>query len=1675
MPSRDSCKDPKFMLEYKDLQKNQSRMAIFKRKNKTIPKEDPASGIERAQINVAENSKEYQRHISEKMTEKVRELLNGNPKAQSLIDLIEAKKEKGELNRSQLEQMDKALNSLNEITEKRKNKELSEDDYVKLLDSFTTKYADLILDQNEINLLQKQVEDRLDALEKNMKRISEAHETRNLSELEKLSLAFVRKETNGEAIKVEAKKLKEGAVYKVDFHDTDGNLNLYAHQNVRLGHIMTATGLTKVQVKRVNGFEGYAYLWPDGKTYTNPPWEKNKGNYIPIVSGDTFTVLKDSYKNTQNAAEENGVEKIIYENEIAARNAERKFETMKRNNESSALKEAEEILHGSYKVDIPLDVAKMKGADLETDLLAMDMGDYVVEICEQLADLEKSIASDKNGTALFIEIMERGNRKKISLKEITQVILGMNGKTFIEKYKEIKNETENLKKLEASIISAKAENKDMTADEFFSKEVAQLMNDNEQRKVLYKYENEIRKMFTESESGVIHRTPKIHTLFAEQSMNEKFLLGAHRLLKVVPLMKSANYVDTKIDRGIAKSDDLSQIAEPAIAAIFPPEQNAPLSRAGLWKNITRRVGKNASMGNMGEYIKYDEGQSYEQLFTSLYAYNQIRSKVTRIENGMEVVDLNKLAQELEKYRQQGYLLMNRKMQTNRRQSKDRIIYPNETINVESLKNMQELSPLTIQLIQHGMMIEQMKEYSKLKEKVINSFPKDIAAPLEAMNGRYEFSAEELQEIGENIKNAQIAMLHFTKNEVQHRNAKGRTPKNDKRRREVNGRDVNIGASKSFTIFEKDGNSINLSMGFNYNNRGDKAIPNSFEENFSFHLGPSYQKKFGTEERNEISAGVGFAGPFPGEMTWGSAGSLSIKHNWGEYQTWSSGIQMSIGAQTSAEHGFMENLALIHAGVNLIDINQENVVAQRASELYTESKVEIDRQLKIIDQRFDEISGDLDQLNARQKAQLKESLKEYFKRQMSFEALDDLSTLRFDKIGVEAIAFPPYFMLRIGVAIKGKTQMIYVKPDHFDTTEFADRDLAEKARQSGAEGYKVITVSGDLNITNQGERVYRRKGAETFDPYNDLEAASDYFMNKLGVKIERIENAGEFKLLPLQVDGLVEVYGDKNAGIYAYPGQDGEFYFSMPAGKSLAIQRHTHATPLPNGGVQEVTRIYITDNPNKNPEQIRHSNEKHVEAYVSQREGGRNSKAEMRLHMLAEEVIKNDQNILEWNYADVQKAQEKLDSVLGSRASGSIDSARFKEMENFVKNNSLRIKNAISIQKASLGANNEEYAKALLDTAKPLMEEFGIDEKNPIEVTAFLQLLLIEDRSDAPENPMAFIEHITNWNRASIEQSLKKAGVENYETIAGKISSYYGLKMRHALANGDFHLPESSVEQSTLVHTHIGGLPQGNVMEFLNGLQDSVNLEGAMTLTPDVMKANFKMTDQEVYDFLKALEGQMAPFDLDNPRLAFQNPIALQILESGAMIFGPKYAEALAEIGKEKITDKTSLSDEQIKAYTAFEDVMNQLGNQSGSGIRIASYGGRRIYIKVRMQVGYIHKCRNFTSTYKAERLSGFSGATTRSMDSVSANAAAKMYGAEAVGGIRNADRIHNQNQSEPVPEEETPPEDESSKSGQNALGENRSEITDGNFDGTGGSQNGANGTNSGNSGIFGRRRGGRRN
>lgn len=1598
----------------------------------TLDEAEARRAAEAAEQKEAEAAK--QRELAEKMTSTVAEKMAevGEMNVAELTRRIEAKRDSGELNEEQLTNLDEALLELGAIHAKRENKEISEDAYRDLMEAFTGSHLDLILTSTEVEQLRGMVDERLQAHEANLDRVKEAQKVRSVSEIEKLALAFVKEEGTEDHINVDANQLDAGSSYVVDFHDIDGTVNRYAHQNVTLGHILAGTGLRHVEVDKANGVSVDAYLWPDGKTYTNAPWEKDKGHYVGIVSGDKFTVLADSYAPAPKV--DDGRDALAQAQQKEATAEARQFNVEVAHDDRITLEEAERVLDGSTKADIPADVARMKGADLEASLRAMDMGDYVIKICEKFAGMPGSIASKESGTSLFIDIMEHGNRRKMALNEVTKAVFGVNGEAFMKEYQTIKQEAETLRWLEFYMAQEKTADPTMTSETFFAKAKAAQGKD-EDRNIMDKYAGEISEMFTKYEPGKtadsITRPAEVQRVMSTRSLHKEFILNTHRLLKAVPLIKAPDYVATGVDRSFPKSPELTNVAEPALSVIFPPNQGAPLTRAGLWKNLTRRVGDEANMGNMGERTKYDEAREYEKLFTSLYAYNEIRAKVTRIEDGQEVVDLPLLASTLEMYRQQGQILMQKDLQDQRRETGQRIMFADEPITVETLSNMKGLSQNTLELIQHGMMVEHMKEFAKLKEAVIQSYPEDVQQKLDALSSQYELTPQELQEIGDNIRVAQVTMLHFTHSEMRHLNAEGNLPEKSKGGRPVNPKEMNLGATQTFTIFDHGTNKITLSMGLNYNAQWDEVIPNSFEENFSIHLGPSYTKTVGKGERNHLTVSAGAAGPFPGKETWGAGGSLSYRHDWGEFKTWSSGLSLGVGAQIEPGTPFLESLALVHAGVTIVDINQSARVVKKASEAFAENKEYYKQQLSLLDAKFDEKLGTIDQLSPQQLKLVKAQLMDYFKQEIVFNTIDDMNTIQFDKIGIDVIAHPPYLLLRLGIAIKGKTQMVFIKPDHLDFDQLASDSVVQQAFAAGGEGVKVIDVSAKLLMNKDGERSYAR---EAFDPFSELDAANQSFMENQRVKIERTPNASEFRLLPLQVDGLVEVYPDANEGIMAYPGTNGEIYFSIPAGTDLAIHRHTHSMPLPDGGVQEVTRIYLTDNPSKSLDQISKSKTHHVEAYMSQRPGGRNSRATDKQHILAEEVVTNyEAEIMEGNYEQTMEAQAALDAALGAyEGRVGISRERFEAMKSVVEGANIKID-------ARLQDNNEAYSKALIEAARPLMAQLNINESNSAEMTALIQLVLIKDRSNAPTDPERFIKHIERWNQPSIERSLVNANVDPAMagTMSRKISSFYAISMLEAIKRGDMKMPESPVELNTMVQTHIGRMPSGNVMEFMNGQQDSVQLEGAMVMDDALLAYNLKMTPEEIGELKRALSEQMAPVNYDNPDLLMQHPIALQILADGAVLLGPDNAKALAEISD--LQSSAGLEGKQKEAYDAFVSLMKALATP-GPGLKTAEFGGRTINIRVEMQIGFINKCRNFTTTYKAERIRATGGQAVRTTERVGAEAAVNFYGAEAAVGMSVQERQHERPER---PEQEADEEAESDQEHSDDEESTMEEIYDG--------------------------------
>jgi len=1568
---------------------------------------------------------EKQAELFDKMTDKLtaqKEKIGGL-NHDKVLERLEKNRDSGELTAEQLTNLDDALLELAAIHEKQG--ELTSEDYGELIRAFNMKHVDIIMTPEETAMLRKMVEERLDYYDGQEAKIDEAHETRDLSELEELALAFVTN-ASGDNPEVGGDRLRPGAEYTVDFHDETGKLNRFAHNNVTLGHILSGTGLVKVEVEKKNGWKGEAYLHPNGKAYTNAPWETSRGNYVGIVSGDKFTVLADSY-----AAKSEGVD---VEDEVAVQKAaeasrERSnYEVQERHIDRVTLEEAERQLESGYKVDIPEDVKVLRGADLEAKLISLDMGDYVVKLCEEFAGLPKSIAQGKTGTRLFIDIMEHGNRSKISLNEITQAVLGENSREFVERYEANKKEAEVVRWTEHFMVQEKTENPDMTAKEFRQKAKDAMAKD-EDKIILNKYTGAVLDMFDAYEVGqdsTSARTEQVTELFRTRRQNKEFMLRAHRLLQAVPQMKNREYAATGVDRSIEKSEDL-QGTEVLLEELFPSDE-LPAVKQGLISSLARRHGETASMGNVGERTSYDESKNYERLFTGLYANNHIRSEVVYIEDGVEHVDQEKLVDLLNMYRVQGRLIADQNAEKARREGRRAMTAEGTEITVENLADYAKWSPGTMALIRYGMQVEQMKEYGKLKEAVIETYPADIANALRAMEGKYDFTPDELQEIGNNIKTAQSTLLHATYSEVQHLNAEGDPAKRMRDGRPVNPVELNLGATHSFTVYEgPNSGTISMNMGFNMQRTGDKITPKSFDTNFGFQLGPSYNKSFGAEGRNSVGVSMGVAG-MPAEEFWGAGGSLTLRHNWGEYQTWASGVNVGVGAQLGGNRTFMETLSLINLGVTLVDINHENVIEKRASRSYEQQKEFIKGQMDYVEEAFDGSIDSIDGMSPDQIAQLKEQLLSYYEKQIVYDEIDDLSTIQFNDIGVQWIPYPPHFMPKIGIAIKGKTKTIYVKSKNFDVSEHANQALAAE----GGSDMMIFDVSGDLMFNEQGAVSYERSSDKAYNLYKNLEAAQEYYLEEMGLLIERVGESGQFRLVPVQADGIVEVYADAGEGISAKTSTKGEVLFSIPELTDLAIQKHTHVMPLPDGGVQEITKIYLTDNPRKNPEQVQRSQATHLEGYVSHRDAGRNSVFEDVRHIGDNEVIRSGEVGPEnFDDADVLAAQAKVDEAFATAERAGISPARYKEMKEAVIAAKPRIN-------ARMQGSPEAYRRALLDATKPLADQLGVTGN--AEMTALIQLVLIEDRSVAPTDPEAFINHIVAWNQPSITASLKENGIDDpalANTLSAKISTAYANKMLIALKqNGNDHLPSTPVEMSAFVQTHIGGLPQGNVMEFLNGAADQVTIEGALQIEESVLKDHFGIEGEEAKALIKAFTEQMAPLDLNNMESLLQHPIGLQLLQNAAAIFGPEMATALAA------KDPAALEE--------FKKVMEGLTAEPGPGLKTLEYKGREIKVFIDMKMGYLYKCRNFTTTYKASMPEVMGAGKVRTIDFVEGDAAVNLAGVGVVGGVEVKKVPHERT----PPGTEEPPPPEGQKDPEVQLGDDRDDIPG---SGTGGSTGGASG------------------
>ena len=1367
-----------------------------------------------------------------------------------------------------------------------------------------------------------------------------------------------------------------GREYTVNFgigeENVDQDKARAAQAAVRLDHMfpLDRTGVTALHVESAKYGSKDLFRYPDGKF--REAGKKVSDRHFPIFQGDSVKVLARGQENEFTMVEEEqpkSAQEIFSEKQKAdakARTESMQESALQRDQDAlkRALGEAEDseaLVRGS-KVKIPEEFGKLNRAVMEQDLIHFDNGEQVLSSLKTFSRL--------NGSKQPMQIMqELVDFKQIRFQEITRSVYGKSPMKLREEFDVSRNDVKVINFAEKDIARIMGEHPEYAT---LDKGVASGKIVEEVKKDMlasgdFKPEDVSRFYMYIEELLPANMVPaeqrgkhNLGELRRKVDDFKSFYVASERFMKGVGALEASQasevaYESYEKDANMESIEDVTrdifnpdagypEIRQTWLQSVFGPEQSATLNMMNLDQDFLRK--------NRPAYEAAVSGKSgYELLRNTGSSFN---------EKGVETGDLEKFAKKLQELRRQGweYIQFNESLRT-------KYIENYDNLAPITKENFDDLSQQDIDLIQYGAIVEQTEVYihekaaveafeKAQKGEVISSYPEAVQEMLRGIDAEGKFSAEQLHQIGENIKKIDLGMLGIIYKQI-----------NTLQEGEVIDVERTLGASytKPFTLLETDDGTV-VTLGIGVQN-------NVIKHTFGVHAGLGAETKVG--DRVHVGGGIGVASN--GENIGGGiSGSVSI--DLGKYKTTSIGVT---GGLDFAGLGFA-------LGINVSrDLNA--VVDKKADKIAEEQEAYINAGLDHYLQ-----GAYFNNMTPEQKAEYKNAMATLCLREIHNQAVDNLKDIQFLGAGLMVTHIPgtpltvPIPWIKIG--IKGKEVIHYSRPDDMpELSSVGDAYIAKKlAGQTGVE-VKPLYISGKLSLTEEGEKTISDSETQQMGTGN-LEALNAG-LAKQGIEVQNIN--GELRLKVKRVDGMVNLFTDPNSGIEAYT-KGGYTYINLDRSDHLTLRRVDTYYPVPYFGHTHYVNLYLSNNIGIDGTEI----EKNSKDKITWKQSDREEK-----QLSADRKDRTTENVGSANF-DTRQDMAEQDIALGNFLdAGSVaeQQAALKEIRQAMASESADTINLGEIRDIAGGmitslkidyvrlTTDEGYTQEMITTA-------GERLKRPLnnhESTYLIQELLVRSRAKAPESPAKFAEHVLGWNQVALTNSLIKSGVtpEMAGAIAQKVMTKYGSIIISLESGAD--VKKTSVSEASIVHTLIGKKADGRMGEFITGEgAEAVSIVGMANLNKKQLVETFGLTAEEADAFLKAEMGALAPRDTAKPSEFMHTELGLAVFEASPILFGPEKARQLIALSHMKSSTEITTQD-QAKAWTEYATLVNNLRTQ-----KQVELNGMILTLDRSTKMGFLEACRNFTTTLH-EGLAILLPAPVESISAVAIDYLESIHGVEFYG------------------------------------------------------------------------------
>lgn len=545
---------------------------------------------------------------------------------------------------------------------------------------------------------------------------------------------------------------------------------------------------------------------------------------------------------------------------------------------------------------------------------------------------------------------------------------------------------------------------------------------------------------------------------------------------------------------------------------------------------------------------------------------------------------------------------------------------------------------------------------------------------------------------------------------------------------------------------------------------------------------------------------------------------------------------------------------------------------------------------------------------------------------------------------------------IKVAFKnGTDRIIYCVPHQPNGDAAAEQKLREQIEKETGEKGREIFIAGNLTINPDGGTTAISEAQFKTDELS----AKNSELAEHGLQLTQLkldDGSNRLRLRISRIDGDADVYIDRDSGIEAYPGPNGEAILNLEEAQQISVRRVDTKSPLRNQGGVLNTEIFISNNLYKKNDDIKKNspNKLHFEADILK---GQMTQAETISRFEGESTIYDSEqaaidakvhiNDLYKDMEEVRLAGKNMSEVLGAvKYSVGIEAGRRGDLDRYAEE--------------IVGKDEKLYKRLSVDMDAKAITDLVIQNENckdlsPAEMTYMHQALMIASLANAPKTDEGFIQHVKDWNRDALERQLNDKKIPGAKGIATDIMDYYAKSIEDSLKNGS-GLKESRIPRGSIVQIQVGTQKIEGYRQAFYQPNGAPEIIGAVDLTNQAMLdqvfGNDAKGKEQADTFVKAMTDRLSPLS-DKPTELFKSQLGLSVLSASELIFGARDCKRLAYIIREQ---KGVVTEDFKDIYEKFEKLVHELRDNG----KVVLPSGLILSVDTTKQMGFYEACKNFT-------------------------------------------------------------------------------------------------------------------